>query len=103
MDLYIIKYLGGNTMNVKPLKNHLLVKVNENEEATKSGIILVGAAKGDSNVAKIIEKADSFDNDQDVFLKGDRILISPHAGTKVKLDDEEYLIVSLKDVLAILR
>ncbi len=89
-------------MKVKPLKNHLLIKIEENEEATKSGIILVGAAKGDSNVAKIIETADSFDDDQDVFLKGDKILISPHAGTKVKLDDEEYLIVSQKEVLAIL-
>lgn len=89
-------------MKVKPLKNHLLIKIEENEEATKSGIILVGAAKGDSNVAKIIETADSYDDDQDVFLKGDKILISPHAGTKVKLNDEEYLIVSQKDVLAIL-
>ena len=89
-------------MKVKPLKNHLLIKIEENEEATKSGIILVGAAKGDSNVAKIIETADSFEDDQDVFIKGDRILISPHTGTKVKLDDEEYLIVSQKDVLAII-
>ena len=42
-------------MKVKPLKNHLLIKIEENEEATKSGIILVGSAKGDSNVGKIIE------------------------------------------------
>lgn len=89
-------------MKVKPLKNHLLIKIEENEEATKSGIILVGATKSDSNIAKIIETADSFDDDQDVFLKGDKILISPHAGTKVNLNDEEYLIVSQKEVLAIL-
>ncbi len=89
-------------MKVKPLKNHLLVKMEENEEATKSGIILVGAAKGDSNIAKIIETADCFDEDQDVFLKGDKILISPHSGTKVNLDSKEYIIINQKDVLAVL-
>ena len=51
---------------------------------------------------KLLKLADSIEDDQDVFLKGDKILISPHAGTKLKLYDEEYLIVSQKDVLAIL-
>lgn len=90
-------------MKVKPLKNHLLIKIEENEETTKNGIILVGAAKGDSNLAKIIETADCFDDDQDVFLKGDKVLINPHSGTKVKMDDDDYLIISQKDVLAILK
>lgn len=89
-------------MKVKPLKNYLLVKIVENEESTKSGIILMGAAKGDSNIAKIIETADCFNEDQDVLLKGDKILITPHIGTKVKLEDEEYLIISQKDVFAVL-
>lgn len=93
---------GGNKMKVKPLKNHLLIKIEENEEATKSGIILVGASKGDSNVARIIETADSFKEDQEVFRNGDRILIRPNTGIKVKLDEVEYLIVSQNDVLAIL-
>ncbi len=89
-------------MKVKPLKNHLLIKIEENEETTKSGIILVGASKGDSNVARIIETADSIKDDQDVFKNGDRILIRPNTGIKVKLDEDEYLIVSQNDVLAIL-
>lgn len=89
-------------MKVKPLKNHLLVKLEENEDMTRSGIILVGAAKDVSNIAKIIETADCLDDEQDIFLKGDRILINPHIGVKVKLEDKEYLIISQKDVLAIL-
>lgn len=89
-------------MKVKPLKNHLLVKLEENEDMTRSGIILVGAAKDVSNIAKIIETADCLDDEQDIFLKGDRILINPYIGVKVKLEDKEYLIISQKDVLAIL-
>lgn len=89
-------------MKVKPLKNHLLVKIVENEETTKSGIILTGSAKGDSNVAEVIETADCFDDDQDILLKGDKVLISPHIGTKVKLDGSEYLIIEQKDVYAVL-
>lgn len=90
-------------MKVKPLKNHLLIKIEENEEITKNGIILVGATKGDSNIATIIEIADCFDDDQDIFLKGDKILIHQHSGTKVKMDDDDYLIISKEDVLAILK
>lgn len=89
-------------MTVKPLKNHLLVKIVENEETTSSGIILTGSAKGDSNVAEIIETADCYDEEQDILLKGDKILISPHIGTKVKLDGSEYLIIEQKDVYAVL-
>jgi len=89
-------------MKAKPLKNYLLVKIVENEEFTKSGIILAGSAKGESNIAKIVETADCYDDNQDVFSKGDKVLISPHAGTNIKLDDDEYLIISQKDVFAIL-
>ncbi|MDF2803985.1 MAG: groES [Anaerocolumna sp.] len=92
----------GIKMKVKPLKNHLLVKITESEETTKGGIILVGTAKGESNIAEIIETADCFDEDKDILLKGDKILIGPHVGTRVKLDGNEYLIVEQKEVFAVL-
>jgi chaperonin GroES len=89
-------------MKVKPLKNHLLVEIVENEESTKSGILLVGNAKGESNIAKIVETADSYDEDQDIMLKGDKIIINPHLGTKVNFNSTEYLIINQKDILAVL-
>jgi len=89
-------------MKVKPLKNHLLVEIVENEESTKSGILLVGNAKGESNIAKIVETADSYDEDQDIMLKGDKIIINPHLGTKVNFNNTEYLIIDQKDILAVL-
>jgi len=89
-------------MKVKPLKDYLLVKTVENEESTKSGIILAGVAKGESNIAKVIETSDCISENESVLLKGDKILMNPHSGTKVKLDGEEYLILSQKDIFAVL-
>lgn len=89
-------------MKVRPSKNHLLVKIIENEESTKSGILLTGTAKGESNIAQIIETPEFFDDDRDVYLKGDKILITPDAGIPVKLDAEGYRIITYKEVLAAL-
>lgn len=90
-------------MKVKPLKNHLLVKLMEEEKATKSGILLAGGSNKETNVAKVVETADCYDENDDIFLKGDKILIDPRSGTKVKTDGEEYLIISQKEILAIVK
>ena len=89
-------------MKVRPLKNRLLVQIVENEESTKSGIILAGTAKEESNIAKVIETSDYLDDEQEVLLKGDKVLLCPGVGTKVKIDEKEYLVVSQEDVLAVL-
>ncbi len=90
-------------MKVKPLKNYLLVEVTEVQEATKSGIILAGTARGESNIAKVVEAADVFEDAQFTFSKGDMLVINPHSGTEVKIENKEYRIISYKDVYAILR
>ncbi|BCJ94318.1 hypothetical protein acsn021_18870 [Anaerocolumna cellulosilytica] len=89
-------------MKIKPLKNHLLVEMVENDESTKNGIILVGNAKVESNIAKIVETADIYDENQDIMLKGDKIIINPHLGTKINFNNAEYLIINQKDILAVL-
>ena len=89
-------------MKIKPLKNYLVVQIIENEESTKSGIILAGTAKGDSNIAKVIETADVLDDNQDILLKGEKIIINPNAGTKVHFDGNEYLVISYEAIYAVL-
>lgn len=90
-------------MKVKPLKNHLLVKLVEQEKTTKSGILLAGGSNDETNVAKVVETAECYDENDDIFLKGDEILIDPRSGTKVKIDGEQYLIISQKEILAIVK
>ena len=77
----------------------------EAEETTKGGIILTSAAQEKPQVAEVIAVGPGAVVDGkkvDMELKvGDKVLISQYAGTKVKLDGEEYTILGQNDVLAI--
>ncbi|MBQ3038718.1 MAG: co-chaperone GroES [Clostridia bacterium] len=92
-------------MTIKPLQDRVVIKMLEAEETTKSGIILTSAAQEKPQVAEIIAVGPGGMVDgKEVKMelkKGDKVLISQYAGTKVKLDGEEYTILSQNDVLAI--
>lgn len=92
-------------MKIKPLADRVVIKMCEAEETTKSGIILTNAAKEKPQVAEIIEVGPGgmIDGKEIVMTvkKGDKVLISDYAGTKVKLEGEEYVIVKQNDILAI--
>ena len=92
-------------MTIKPLADRVVIKMCEAEETTKSGIILTNAAKEKPQVAEIVEVGPGglVDGKEVVMTvkKGDKVLISEYAGTKVKLDSEEYIIVKQNDILAI--
>ena len=92
-------------MTIKPLADRVVIKMVEAEETTKSGIILAGAAKEKPQVAEIIAVGpggvvDGKEIKMEVKV-GDKVLISQYAGTTVKLDGEENIIVRQGDILAI--
>ena len=92
-------------MTIKPLQDRVVIKMLEAEETTKSGIILTGAAQEKPQVAQIIAVGpgglvDGKEGKMELKI-GDKVLISQYAGTKVKLEGEEYTILSQNDVLAI--
>ena len=90
---------------IKPLGSRVLIKMKEGEETTKSGIILSGAAQEKPQVAEVIEvgPGKEIDGKPEVMnvKKGDNIIVSEYAGTKVKYEGEEYIIVQQSDILAI--
>ncbi len=92
-------------MTIKPLQDRVVIKMLEAEETTKSGIILTGAAQEKPQVAQIIAVGPGgLIDGKEVKMElkvGDKVLISQYAGTKVKLEGEEYTILSQNDVLAI--
>ena len=92
-------------MTIKPLQDRVVIKMLEAEETTKSGIILTSAAQEKPQVAEVIAVGPGGIVDgKEVKMElkiGDKVLISQYAGTKVKLDGEEYTILSQNDVLAI--
>ena len=92
-------------MPIKPLQDRVVIKMLEAEDTTKGGIILTSAAQEKPQIAEVIAvgPGGAVDgNKVEMELKvGDKVLISQYAGTKVKLDGEEYTILSQSDVLAI--
>lgn len=90
---------------IKPLGSRVLIKMKEGEETTKSGIILSGAAKEKPQIAEVIEVGPGKEVDGKLetmnVKKGDNIIISEYAGTKIKYEGEEYIIVKQEDILAI--
>ena len=90
---------------IKPLSDRVLIKMKESEETTKSGIILASSAKEKPQIAEVIEVGpgkiiDGKRNAMEV-KKGDKVVVSKYAGTEVKYENEEYLIVKQDDILAI--
>ena len=75
------------------------------EEKTQSGIILPGSAKEKPQEAVVVAVGDGMDcegkNVQMQVGEGDRVIFSKYAGTEVKVEEEEYTIVSQKDIIAI--
>ncbi len=94
-------------MKVRPLANRILVKREEADEQVRGGIIIPDTAKEKPQEAKVIEVGPGrLDEDgKRVELevkKGDRVLIGKYAGTEVKLDGEDHLILREDDVLAVI-
>ena len=92
-------------MTIKPLTDRVLIKMEEAEETTKSGILLAGSAKEKPQIANVIEVGPGGVVDgKDVKMyvkKGDKVITSKYSGTEIKLDGEEFTIVRQSDILAV--
>ena len=92
-------------MTIKPLADRVVIKMVEAEETTKSGIILAGSAKEKPQVAEVIAVGPGGNvegKDVVMYVKaGDKVITSQYAGTKVTLEDVEYVVVRQNDILAI--
>lgn len=95
-------------MNIKPLGDRVVVKVLEDEERTASGIVLPDTAKEKPQHGKVmaVGTGRTLENGEKVPLEvkeEDRIIFSKYAGTEIKLEGEEYLILRENDILAIVQ
>ncbi len=93
---------------IVPIGDHLVVKIEETEEKTKSGIVLPDTAKEKPQKGEVIAVGSGrvLENGKKVPLEvkeGDKVIFSKYAGTEVKLEGQKYLILSESDVLAILK
>ena len=90
---------------LKPLLDRVVVKMIESEETTKSGIILTSSAKEKPQIAEVLEVGPGGNVDgKEVKMyikKGDKVVLNKYAGTEIKYEDEDLIIVKQSDILAI--
>ena len=94
-------------MKLVPLGDRVVLKQLEAEETTKSGIVLPGQSKEKPQQAEVIAVGpggvvDGKEIKMEVTV-GQKVIYSKYAGTDVKLDDEEYIIVRQNDILAVVK
>ena len=92
-------------MKLVPLSDRVVLKQLEAEETTKSGIILTGSAQEKQQEAEVIAVGPGgLVDGKEVTMQvsaGQKVIYSKYAGTEVKLDGEEYIIVRQNDILAV--
>jgi chaperonin GroES len=94
-------------MKVKPLHDRLIIQTLEEEEKTKGGIIIPDTAKEKPVEGKVIAvgagriRKDGTKMSLEI-KKGDRVLYAKYAGTEIKMDGEEYLMMREDDILAVI-
>ncbi len=96
------------SVNIKPLEDRILVKTLEAEQTTASGLVIPDTAKEKPQEGEVIAVGPGrFNEDGDERIPldisvGDKVIYSKYGGTEVKYNGEEYLILSARDVLAVI-
>ena len=92
-------------MNVKPLGDRVVIKNIESGETTKGGIFLASSAKEKPQMAEVVAVGPGGNVDgKDITMyvqAGQKVIYSKYAGTEVKIDSEELIIVRQNDILAV--
>ena len=90
---------------LKPLSDRVVIKMLESEETTKSGSILSGNAKEKPQIAEVIEVGPGKEIEgklsKMLVKKGDKVVVNKYAGTEIKYEGQDLIIVKQDDILAI--
>lgn len=85
-------------MQVRPLGDRILVKLVEEQQRTQGGIYIPDTAKDKPQTGQVVAVGDG----EDVKVKsGQKVLFAKFAGTEIKIDGQEHLILTVEDVLAV--
>ena len=95
-------------MKIKPLNDHVVVKPTLESETTKSGIVLpetINKERSERGVVVAIGQGQLLENGQRATMtvrEGDQVMFKKYSPDEIKIEGEEYLIISEKDILAII-
>lgn len=89
------------SFGIKPLGDRVVIKLEEAEEKTASGIVLPSQAKEKPQVAEVVAVGPGTKDVKITVKVGDKVIFSKFGGTEIKYDGEEYIIMPHDDLLAI--
>ncbi|MCQ2588531.1 MAG: co-chaperone GroES [Treponema sp.] len=89
-------------MKIKPLADRVLVKNDKAETKTSSGLFIPEAAQEKTQTASVVEVGPGTDEVKITVKKGDRIMYDKYTGTPIKMDGEDYLILKMADIIAVI-
>ena len=87
-------------MKVKPLADRVMVKLEKTEAKTAGGIIIPDTAQEKTQTGTIVEIGD--DKDVITVKVGQKVMYDKYAGTQVKIDQDEHLILKMSDIIAVI-
>ena len=88
---------------IKPLGSKVVIKEMMAEEKTSSGIVLVASAQEKTQMAEVLAVGPGTDDVKMELKVGDKVIFSKYAGTEVKFNGEEVMIMDQRDILAIVK
>ena len=88
-------------MKIKPLADRVVIKLVEEEETTKGGLILSGSAKEKPQVAEVVAVGPGKKDEPMIVKVGQKVLTAKFGGQEIKLDEQDYMVCKLSDILAI--
>lgn len=90
------------SFGIKPLGSRVVIKRAVAEEKTASGIILASQAKEQPQTAEVVAVGPGTEDEKIEVAVGEKVIFAQFAGTEVKYDGETYIIISQRDILAII-
>ena len=88
-------------MKLRPMADNVLLKAQEAEETTASGIILATTNKEKPAIYEVVAAGPGTKEVEMTVKSGDKVVIGQFAGSEIKLDGKDYKIVKLEDILAV--
>ena len=88
-------------MKVKPLADRVLVKLEKNEAKTAGGIIIPDTAQEKTQTGTVVAVGAGTEKDPITVKAGDKVMYDKYAGSQIKVNGEEHLIVRMSDIIAI--
>ena len=88
-------------MKVKPLADRVMVKLEKNEAKTAGGIIIPDTAQEKTQQGVVVEIGPGTEKEKITVKNGDKVMYDKYAGTQVKVNGEDHLILKMADIIAV--